>query len=33
MQKMKPRDRRALLDGMRALIAAADTVAQERRRT
>lgn len=33
MQKMKPRDRRALLDGMRALIAAADSVAQERSRT
>jgi DNA-binding MarR family transcriptional regulator len=33
MQKMKPHDRRALLDGMRALIAAADSVAQERRRT
>src|SRR5215831_5318654 len=33
MQKMKPRDRRALLGGMRALIAAADLVAQQRRRT
>ena len=33
MQKMKPHDRRALLNGMRALIAAADSVAQERRRT
>jgi DNA-binding MarR family transcriptional regulator len=31
MKKMAPRDRRALLDGMRALIAAADEVAKERK--